>query len=76
MQMADFRPLSETLRVRVRRLLWLREQLFWEKKNSQPSRCLAALVGRFDWESEPPITADGKLGIFGTSAASFAFSGP
>ena len=27
---ADLRPLSEALR--VRRLLWLRKQLFWERK--------------------------------------------
>ena len=60
MQLVDLRPLSET--VRVRSLLWLREQLFWELDNAQPSPCLPALVGDFECEHEPPITAEGGLG--------------
>ena len=60
MQLVDFRPLSEKLR--VRRPLWLRKQLFWELEIAEPSPCLVALVGHFEWESEPPITAEGGLG--------------
>ena len=44
------------------RLLWLRKLTLWERKNTQPSQCLAALMGHFEWESEPPITAEGGLG--------------
>ena len=60
MQMTDLRPLSETLR--VRRLHWLRKQLFWKRENTQPSWCSAALMGHFEWESEPPVTVEGGLG--------------
>ena len=45
MQLVDLRHLAETLR--VRRLLWLRKQLFWVLENARPSPSLAALVGHF-----------------------------
>ena len=56
---------SDTLR--VRRLFWLREQIFWELENAQSSPCLAALVGHFEWEHDLS-TAWGGLG---TSAPAF-----
>ena len=60
MKLVDLRPLSETLQ--VRRLLWLREQPFWEHENMKPSSCSEALVDHFEWESEPHVTAEGGLG--------------
>ena len=60
MKLVDLRPLSETLR--VRRLLWLRKQVVWENKHMKPSPCLTAFAVLFEWESEPPVTAEGGLG--------------
>ena len=47
----------------MRRLLWLRKQLFWKLENAQPSPCLGALMEHFEREHEPPVTA----GYFGAS---------
>ena len=67
MQMIDLRPLFENL--------WLREQLFWEK-NSQLSPFLAALMVLFDWESEPPITADWRMGSLAPALLRLLSLGP
>ena len=50
------RIVAKVSTLRVRRLLWIRKQLFWERENTQPSPCLAALVEHFEWESEPLVT--------------------
>ena len=71
MNLVNLRPLSETLR--VRHLLCLRKQLLWEHENTKPSPCLAAFVGHFEWESEPPVTVEGRIGYFGSSASPIAF---
>ena len=43
MQLVDLHLLSETLR--VRRLLWLRQKLFWERKNTPALTVLGGLHG-------------------------------